>query len=450
VKKTLSCFLLAGVACADKPNFVFILVDDMGWVGTSSEMIQGDDESKSDFYQTPNIDQLAKQGMRFSNAYSPSSLCTPSRAAILTGKTPAELHMTTPGRGRVQPWNKLAAPPPVTELPTSETTIAEALKKEGYATAHLGKWHMGRVSPGQHGFDVHDGATANGSEEGDADNPKDIFGITDRAVQFMTQHRDGPFYLQLSHYAVHSPFQCLEKSEEKFSRVRKGDRHSDVTMAAMTWDLDTSIGTLLAEIDKLGLADNTYVVLMSDNGGMSTPRESQNLPLSGGKGNLYEGGIRVPLIICGPGIKAGTFCSENVTGCDLFPTFCELAGFPNIGKIEGVSLVPLLTGQGIFQRSEDSLLFHFPNYGPGPNQGPQSAIIVGSWKLIRNYETGTVQLFDLKTDLSEQHDLSRKNPEKTQELEKRLDRRLKAVDAQMPYANPDYDSSVSQPRRAHR
>ncbi|MGE4489164.1 MAG: sulfatase-like hydrolase/transferase, partial [Kiritimatiellales bacterium] len=248
-----------------------------------------------------------------------------------------------------------------------------------------------------------------------------------------------------------------------------GERHRDVTMAAMTWDLDTSIGTLLAEIDKLGLADNTYVVLMSDNGGMSTPRESQNLPLSGGKGNLYEGGIRVPLIIRGPGIKSGTFCSENVTGCDLFPTFCQLACFPDFGpersergtanagqrpegeaKIEGVSLVPLLTGQGTFQRLEDSLLFHFPNYGPGPGQGPQSALIVGNWKLIRNYETGTVQLFDLKTDLSEQHNLARETPEKTQELEKRLDRRLKAVDAQMPYANPDYDPSVSPPRRAHR
>ncbi len=429
-----------------KPNIVFILTDDMSWVGTSAEMVDGDSESKSDFYQTPNIEKLAEQGMRFSNAYSPASLCTPSRAAILTGKTPAELHMTTPGGvATAQGYQKLIAPGHTTELPESETTIAEVLKEQGYATAHFGKWHLGRVSPGEHGFDEHDGATGNRCS-GTDENPKDIFGITDRAIKFMNENKMQPFYLQLSHYAVHVPLQCLEKSKEKFSNARKGDRHSDVEFAAMTFDLDTSIGLLMEEIDTSGLAENTCVVLMSDNGGAATPRSSQNLPLTGGKGTLYEGGIRVPLIVRGPGIKAGSVCSESVTGCDLFPTFCEWAGFPTPGKIEGASLVPLLAGSGDFQRLEESLLFHYPHYGKGPMQKPQSAIIAGRYKLIRDLETGLLQMFDLAYDLSEEKNLAQKLPEKTAALEAKLDHRLKEVSAQMPSANPDYDPSAQSER----
>jgi arylsulfatase A-like enzyme len=440
---------LACVAHAQSPNIVFILIDDMAWTGTSAEMIKGDDESKSDFYQTPNIEKLAEEGMRFSCAYSPAALCTPSRAAILTGKTPAGLHMTTPGGGRVQTWQKLAAPRHVMDLPTSEKTVAELLKKEGYATAHLGKWHLGTGSPGEHGFDVHDGATENDSG-GTAQNPKDIFGITGRAISFMEENRERPFYLQLSHYAVHSPFQSLEESAETFSKVRKGERHSDVDVAAMTFDLDASIGLLMEKMEELGLAENTYVVLMSDNGGPATPRSSQNLPLAGGKGTFYEGGIRVPLMVVGPGIGADRFCSERVTGCDLFPTFCEWAGVSDIGKIEGVSLVPLLSGDGTFKRADDALLFHYPHYGNGPRQKPQSAVIVENYKLLKDLETGAVQLFDLEKDLCEENDLSQKMPEKAEQLEKVLAKRLKAVDAQMPAENPDYDPGASAPRGPRR
>ncbi len=447
MKKILSYLLLACVAHAQPPNFVFILVDDMAWSGTSAEMIEGDAQSKSDFYQTPNIEKLAEQGMRFSNAYAPASMCTPSRAAILTGKTPAELHMTTPGGGRVQAWHKLAAPRHLMDLPESETTIAELLRKEGYTTAHLGKWHLGRGNPGDHGFDVHDGSTENDSGGTDA-NPKDLFGITGRAVEFMKDNKSRPFYLQLSHFAVHTPFQCLEKSTEKFSRVRKGDRHDNIEMAAMTWDLDQSIGTLLAAIDELGLAENTCVVLMSDNGGAATPRSSQNLPLNGGKGTFYEGGIRVPLILRGPGIKANTFCDEPVTGCDLLPTFCELAGLSTPGKIEGESLVPLLSGAETFRRADEALLFHFPHYGQGPMQKPQSALILENYKIIKDLETGAVQLFDLDSDLAEECDLARKLPEKARELEALLEKRLREVDAQMPQENPEYDPDArAMPRR---
>jgi len=450
MKKILSYLLLACVAQAEPPNFVFILVDDMSWTGLSAQMDGREPESKSDFYQTPHMDELAKQGMRFSNAYAPSSMCTPSRAAILTGKTPAELHITTPGgSARSQAYQKLIALRHVSEFPASETTIAEALQKKGYATAHFGKWHLGNVSPSKHGFDVNDGPTGNDPSGYDvATDPKDVFGITDRAIEFMTkQVKFGtPFYLQVSHYAVHILVEALAVSKEKFSKLRKGTRHTDIEYAAMTWDLDTAVGTLLDQIDQLGLADNTYVVLMSDNGGPGNPRQSQNLPLAGGKGTLYEGGIRVPLIIRGPGIQANTFCTENVTGCDLFPTFSEWAGIPVAGKIEGESLVPLLTGSKTFHRSENALLFHYPHYGQGPQQKPQSALILKNYKIVKDLETGAVQLFDLENDLSEKNDLARQMPEKAREMEALLEKRLKQVGAQMPTENPDYDSAAQSAR----
>ncbi len=432
-----------------QPNIIFILTDDMSWTGTSVQIDEQVAASKSDFYQTPNIEKLASQAMSFSAAYAPGPMCTPSRAGILTGKTPAELHMTTPGGGRAQSYQKLLSADFVRDLPTTKITIAEALKTQGYVTAHLGKWHLGRSNPGDHGFDVHDGATQNTSN-GTDDNPKDVFGITDRAIDFMEEQAEAgkPFYLQLSHYAVHTPIESLEISRKKFQALEPGDRHHSVEYAAMTWDLDTSIGTLLNKIDELGLTKNTYVVLMSDNGGPGNRRQSQNLPLAGGKGSLYEGGIRVPLMVRGPGIEAGSFCRESVTGCDLLPTFCEWAKVPNQEKIEGTSLAPLLAGKDSdFQRSEKALLFHYPHYGLGPIQKPQSAIIAGEYKLIRDLESGDLQLFDLKNDLTESTNIAKKNPEKTEQLATLLDQRLAEVDAQMPTENPDYDPSKEQTRR---
>lgn len=450
--KLLSILFLsaASLSAETKPNIIFILTDDMSWTGTSVQIDQQVPESKSDFYRTPNIEKLASQSMCFSAAYAPGPMCTPSRAAILTGKTPAELHMTTPGGGRPENYQKLLSADFIRELPTSETTIAEILKGEGYATAHLGKWHLGRTNPGDHGFDKHDGSTSNdGAGEYKDPNPKDVFGITERAVAFIEEQVDEqrPFYLQLSHYAVHSPIEALEVSTAKFEQIPQGNRHTNVEYAAMTWDLDTSIGILLRKISELNLTDNTYIVLMSDNGGPGNRRQSQNLPLAGGKGSLYEGGIRVPLIVRGPDIPANAFCREPVTGCDLLPTFCDWADTPSLETVEGTSLIPLLNGTPEhFQRTEDSLLFHFPHYGKGPLQKPQSALIMGHLKLLKNWEDGTVQLFNLENDLSEKNDLSRKMPEKASELEQQLEARLKQVDAQTPSENPSYDPNATPTR----
>ncbi|WP_372805744.1 sulfatase [Pontiella sp.] len=440
--------LLVASSTLAKPNIVFILADDMGWTGTSVEMIKGNPETKSDFYQTPNLEKLAAAGMVFSQAYAPAALCTPSRAAILTGKTPAELHMTTPGGGRTQAYQKLAAPRHVKEFPASETTIAERMKKAGYATALFGKWHIGTANPAIHGFDESDGPTENVSH-GTAANPKDVFGVTDRAIAFMEKQAKAgtPFYLQLSHYAVHTPVESLEQTQEKFRKTKAGQRHSDIEFAAMTYDLDTAIGTLLKKIAELKLTETTYVVFMSDNGAPANPRRPQNTPLNGGKGTLYEGGIRVPLIVRGPGIKADTFCNESVTGCDLLPTFCSWAGIAIPGDIEGKSLASLLSGQTQKIGRTKPLLFHYPHYGMGPAQKPQTAIIEGNMKLLRDLETGTLMLFDLSTDLSEKNDLSTKYPEKTETLEKRMDQRLQETDAQMPTENPDYKPSATQTQR---
>lgn len=436
---------------AAQPSFVFILVDDMGWTGTSVGIDSTVPESKSDFYQTPNLEKLAGRGMCFSQAYAPAALCTPSRAAILTGKTPAELHMTTPGGGRPQSYQKLAAPRHLTEFPESETTIGEALKEQGYATAHFGKWHLGNQSPGLHGFDVHDGATGN-DENGTAADPKEIFSLTERAIDFMTEQSKAgrPFYLQISHYAVHAPIQSTATSQEKFTEAQKGTRHSDIEYAAMTWDLDVSIGTMLAKIDHLKLDENTYIVVMSDNGAPGNPRSSQNLPLNGGKGTFYEGGIRVPLVIAGPGIKSQTACGEAVSGCDLFSTFCELAN-AKAGNAEGVSLVPLLTGKpDEFERTKNAMLFHYPHYGQGPRQKPQTALVCSQWKLIKEWEAGSYQLFDLSKDLEEKNDLSKSNPDKLEEMVTQMEQRLKESNAQLPTQNSGYDPDEEPQRKRGR
>ncbi len=433
------------------PNIVFILADDMGWTGLSVASDERMPESKSDFYRTPHIDSLAQDGMRFSSAYAPAPMCTPTRASLLTGKSPAQLHMTTPGPPGGHGGNRKMIPPRhVNALPASETTIAEVLRKRRYATAHFGKWHLAGGGPGEHGFDRHDGETANHGPGLYTDpNPKDIFGITSRAMRFMEDQVTAgkPFYVQLSHYAVHGPSQALRSTEEKFAGMSAGDAHQNVAYAAMTHDLDTSVGMVLEKIKSLGIGRNTYVVFMSDNGAAGRPGSLENYPLAGGKATLFEGGVRVPLIVRGPNVKVGSSCHASVIGYDLFPTFCELAGEPISlpAGVEGTSLLPLLTGESDstkFERNHEAMVFHFPHYGQGARQSPQSAIRIGDFKLIRNYESGAEYLFDLANDIGEQTDLALRTPDKRSDLSSKLDAYLARVRAQLPTSNPDYDPTA--------
>lgn len=435
------------------PSIAFILADDMGWTGLSCPVDDRVPASKSDFYQTPRIDELARQGMRFSNAYSPSSMCTPSRASLLTGKSPALLRMTTPGPANRQPKDRKLIPPRhVDSLPTDELTIAEILQRHNYATAHFGKWHLAGGGPGRHGFDQHDGETENGGPGlYDDPNPKDIFGITKRAVTFMEDQvaAGRPFYVQLSHYAVHGPSKALDGTKTACAQRPSGTRHRNIEYAAMTRDLDTGVGMVLDSIDSLGIADNTYVVFMSDNGAAAPPQSAENQPLSGGKATFREGGIRVPLIVRGPDVEPNSFCHENVIGYDLFPTFRELAGVSSAphSSIEGTSLAPLLlerTDGNVFRRDRGELVFHFPHYALGPRQTPQSAILAANYKLIRFHETNETRLFNLAQDIGEQNDLTARMPDKAAALAENLDVYLVQVDAQLPSPNPDYDPTTDQ------
>lgn len=438
----------------DKPNFILILADDLGWTGLSVPMIPGDKSVASDFYQTPNIAKLAEQGMRFSRSYSPAALCTPSRAAILTGKSPARLHITTPGGGRQtddgggrsggrrrggndsqsttsRDWIGAQS---LRNLPEEEITIAEALAKRDYVSAYFGKWHLGRSGPDAHGFDYSDGPTTNTPPNSSASNPKDINGITDRAIQFMEQQAEAgkPFYLQLSHYAVHGPTQSSEQSHQRFQELSAGRRHNDAAYAGMTYDLDLSVGEILAAIDDLGLSKNTYVVFYSDNGAQGNRRKPNNVPLNSGKGGFLEGGIRVPLVIRGPGIEAGSHCQANVIGQDLFPTFCDLAGAKSKSAQDGLTLTslfekPSATGK----HNERPLLFHFPHYGQSPKQTPQSALILDDFKLIRDYENGVDYLYDLSKDLGERSNLISEQSKDAQRMTSLLEQVLEDVGAQM-------------------
>ncbi|CAA6690291.1 MULTISPECIES: sulfatase [unclassified Lentimonas] len=450
MKRPLICCLLALFSYLDaaQPNIIFVLIDDMGWSGTSVQIAPNVSASKSSIYQTPQLEKLADAGMRFTNAYAPGPMCSPSRAGILTGKTPAEVQMTTPGGGgRTQDYQKLAGGSKDSSLSTDLDTIAKSLKSAGYATAHLGKWHIGRTGPEAYGYDVHDGSTGNEPPDSSSENPKDIFGINQRAFDFMEQQSQShtPFYLQLSHYAVHSPVEARASSKERFKDVPPRGKNDAAGLAAMTYDIDDSIGQLRAEIEALGIADNTYLIVMSDNGGTGGgPRRGSDGPLNAGKGSLLEGGIRIPFFAEGPGIAAGSISRESITGCDLYPTFCEWAGTTIPTGLEGVSLASHLAGKQT-TLTERSHLFHYPHYGQGPKQKPQSALILGDYKVLYDWESQSIQLFNLKDDLGETKDLSKSMPDKTQEMINLLHDRLKAIDASLPTPNPDYDPSAKAP-----
>ena len=422
------------------PNFIFILADDQGWNGTSVKMMHDEPGSKSDYFETPNLVKFADSGMRFSNAYSSAPVCAPSRYSIQFGKTPARLSLIRVGMN--------------TDHINHDDfiSIPKALKKNNsdYRTAHFGKWGMGS-NPSALGYDVSDGPTKN--IDGNFNNnknqwqnvlkkdPKNIYSITNRAIEFMNSStlEKKPFYLQISHYAVHSNIESTQESYIRFKDKPKGLFQKDQGFAAMTYDLDQAIGILLDKVKELGIEDNTYIIYMSDNGsvpnipGAKKYEKSYNYPLSRGKWDAFEGGIRVPLIISGPGIKNGSESAVPVSGSDLLPTIIELAGGKSIRLTEtdGGSFMSILLNKDKKQikRSVDGIFFHVPYKNGIALKRPHSAVRRGDYKLIKFQDDKSVLLFNLVKDKREEFNLANQNPEKAKELEKILDDYLIEVKA---------------------
>lgn len=421
-------------ATASQPNFIVIYGEGSGWASSSVQMDDRNPASKSSTISTPNLERLAAAGMRFSDGYAPSPRCTPSRAALLTGRSPAQLHMTFVGDGRrgllegefLDSGAKLLTPWPQLELPADTVTLAEHLKRVGYATAHFGKWHLGRVSPNQHGFDVNDGATGNGGPDNVSNpNPKQALAMTSKGIEFMERQAKAgkPFYLQLSHYP---------NQPERGGGARPPKSADDETAI-----VDQTLGQLLDAVARLGLGTNTYIIYTTDHG---TP--GRNSPLTGGKGTVWEGGLRVPFIVAGPNVMAGACSHVRVSATDLFPTFVELAGVHETlpAGVEGGSFASVLKngGTGEVKRPREEFVVHFPHYDKDA-QGPASAIHVGGLKLIHVYETGALKLFNIASDSGERRDLAAQMPNKAKELDARLMAYLKTMNAQIPKPNPRFD-----------
>jgi len=467
-KNYLLLFLLAGIltySCKDDhPNFVFILVDDLGWADVSCNF-------PGSFYETPNIDKLAQNGIRFSQAYSASPVCSPTRAAIMTGKHPNRVDITDWIPGNDPKDRLLSGPQDRHELALEELTVAEKLKEKGYKTCFIGKWHLGDEGfyPEDQGFDINIGGHHKGSPPGGYyspyNNPKLTDGpegeylpdrLTDESMKFIEQNRDSPFFLCLAFYTVHTPIEAAKKHVEKYSLKRRDlaveevpHRHEgdgwtkllqeNAEYASMVAAMDENVGRIAEKLKETGLSKNTWLIFTSDNGGLSTLYR-QNAPTSNGhlragKGWCYEGGIRVPLIIAGPGVaEPGRVVDEPAVSMDFFTTILNIAGVkhdPNDGK----NLMPLLKGEGETGRNE--LFWHYPHYH-GSAWKPGSALRKGDWKLVWFYEDERAELYNLADDPGESRDLSATHTEKAGELKKILDSRLAESGGKLPGRNPDY------------
>lgn len=433
---------LAHAAEPKHPNIILMLADDQGWNGTSVPMHPDVAGSKGELFRTPHLEKFAAQGMRFSAAYAPAPVCSPTRISLQTGRSPAALHWTK--AAPPEAGHKLTEPTNVKSIGDKETTVAELLRTAGYATAHYGKWHIAGGGPAKHGYDDSDGDTGNEEAFKYTDpNPVNIFGMVKSASAFMEKSKKSgkPFYVQMSWNALHAAGNANKATLAKYEKLNLGNEKR-TQVAAITEDLDGGVGELLKAIDDLGLTENTYVIYTSDNGAGGGSKGA----LNGGKGDVYEGGVRVPFIVRGPGVKANSWCHTRIVGYDLLPTFCEWAGVPaaKLPKaVEGGSLAKVIAdGKGEVKRPREGLVFHFPHY---QGDTPHSAIIVGDLKLMKFYEDNRTVLFDLAKDLREQTDLSKKRPEDAAKLEKQLTDYLKAVDAQMPTPNPKYDPNAPAP-----
>ena len=429
--------LLAVVAEAllalERPNFVVILSDDQSWVGSSVQMQPGDALSRSDYFQTPGLERLARNGMTFTDGYAPAPFCCPTRRSLQIGQTPAR-HLyqrdqdAWPGRYRRQ------------------LNIPAVLRRADsrYRIAHFGKWdhRFDRPTPEEMGYDASDGDTGNSTGGGKgsggpaaAHDPKLIDHITNRACAFLEEQAESgdPFYLQISHYAVHLDIYYRQSTLEMIKPWSVGRKHYMPEFAAMTADMDASVGLVLDKIGELGLEQRTFVIFLSDNGGRGTipgagkPPVPRNHPLRGAKGSMYEGGIRVPFLVSGPGIKPGSVNRTPVTGLDILPTIADFAGYPRAlpATVDGGSLRAAMSGGTDVDRKNDFLIFH-----QAVARKAQTAIRLGKWKLVKTWANGLLELFDLSEDLGESKNLAQQHPEQASRLQSMLTRFLAEVGAE--------------------
>ena len=447
----LAILLLAAQAFtlwAKKPNVLFIMADDLGWMDLAC---QG-----NPLVETPNLDRLAKQGMRFTDAYAAAPVCSPTRCAVLTGQAPARIGLTTHLPGRFFPKDGRPQPAKLTpQLNTEHVTIAERMKEAGYASAFFGKWHIapssGRggkvadpVSPTGQGFDLNVGGTSYGgppsffSPYRNAELPDGPDGeylpdrLVDETIRFAGANKDKPWMAHLWFYTVHWPMQAPKALIEKYAD-RKGPGLNDTRYGAMIEAMDLAIGRLLEALKKMGKEDDTLVIFTSDNGGFAGVSDCR--PLRESKGHLYEGGIRVPMIVRWPGhVPEGKLCKTPVISMDFYPTFLELADLKPSGKpIDGESLLPLFRQTGKLTRK--TIYFHFPNYAWHMGNRLAGAVREGKWKMIRNYDDGSLELYDLQEDLSEKRNLAKKSPQVAKRLNQKLSNWLKETNAPMPTLN---------------
>ncbi len=447
----LAASLPPAVAAAERPNVIVILVDDLGWADLGC--------TGSKLNETPHLDRLAADGVRFTQAYSACTVCSPTRAALLTGKYPARLHLTDWIAGHPAPKAKLLPPEWTKRLPLEETTLAEALRAAGYATAAIGKWHLGGegFGPREQGFDENHGGDHRGQPPSYvspyglpqlADGPAGEF-LTDRecdeAVKFIRAHREQPFFVYLAHYAVHQPIAGKPEVVAKYRAKAPDLPPARATYAALLESVDDSVGRIRQTLEEMGLSERTLIVFTSDNGGLSSGDEptTDNAPLRAGKGSPYEGGVRVPLLVAWRGhVKAGVVDDTPVASIDVFPTVAELTGEHVSAGPDGRSLAPLLTGQGPLER--EALFWHYPHYHL-QNGRPYGAVRAGNLKLIRYDEDGHLELFDLASDPGETSNVANQRPAETAALAKRLADWRKEVGAQLPTPNPDYDPTADEP-----
>jgi len=443
----------SSTSAATRPNIVFIVADDLGWTDLGS--------FGSGYYQTPHIDQLAATGMKFTSAYANPN-CAPTRASLLTGRyTPRHGVMTvgSPERGSAE-FRKLTPPKNTTELSPDEITFAEVLHDAGYVTAHMGKWHMGtgRYAPEAHGFDINIAGNGAGHPESyfspyenpDLKDGRDGEYLTDRlteeAVAFIeSQSDERPFLLYLAYFTVHTPIQPRPDRAAKYGSRPAVGGHGNPSYAGMVDALDAGVSRVLEAVEASATSENTVVLFVSDNGGLGGydmaggKNFTDNAPLRGGKGMLYEGGVRVPLIVRWPGVTLpGSVSDEPVICVDLFSTVIDIAGLdpPTDRPIDGISILALLNGAKTLNR--DAIYWHFPAYLEANRDGstwrttPAGAVRVGRYKLIEFFESGTVELYDLETDISETHDLAASSPELTARIHQKLEAWRKTMNAPMP------------------